>query len=268
MNFNLAEDFALNQIQLDAYCTMVWRRYEATFKLWPVIPIFERNEMTECPRKPQQLTSIGIIWNIQPFSTVSTQCLVSVFLPFMCLLPVFFPGDSQLFEEDTTISGCFSVWIMWTGTCRHVLRSTETFQLLDPFSSFILQVFCFLTEHSPSLWNWIMGSLAVTNCWFAVSHCALNNSLTTSSTLLCHHVYIWSIVDMQISHGARYPNHFHMKSTDLNLYIPIILGWLHSVGDHMQSKKRNDIASGYIAIKDFHDNLIGSISFHCINIYF
>ena len=26
-----------------------------------------------------------------------------------------------------TMSGCFSVWMMWTGNCRDVLRSTETF---------------------------------------------------------------------------------------------------------------------------------------------
>ena len=37
---------AFDQIQLDAYCAAVWRRFEATFKLRPVIPIFERNEMT------------------------------------------------------------------------------------------------------------------------------------------------------------------------------------------------------------------------------
>ena len=34
---------AFNQIQLDAYCVVVWRRFEAIFKLRPVIPIFERN---------------------------------------------------------------------------------------------------------------------------------------------------------------------------------------------------------------------------------
>ena len=58
---------AFDQIQLDAYCAVVWRRFEATFKLRPVIPIFERNEMTECPWKTQ-LTSRGITWHIQPFS--------------------------------------------------------------------------------------------------------------------------------------------------------------------------------------------------------
>ena len=33
---------AFDQIQLDTYCTVVWRQFEATFKLLPEIPIFER----------------------------------------------------------------------------------------------------------------------------------------------------------------------------------------------------------------------------------
>ena len=51
---------AFDQIQLNAYCAAVWRRFEATFKLRPVIPIFERNEITECSIKSRQPTSIGI----------------------------------------------------------------------------------------------------------------------------------------------------------------------------------------------------------------
>ena len=69
-----AENFlAFDQIQLDAYRAVVWSRFEATFKLRPVIPIFERNEITECPIKPRQQTSIGITWHIQPFSTQSAR---------------------------------------------------------------------------------------------------------------------------------------------------------------------------------------------------
>ena len=112
---------------------------------------------------------------------------------------VFFPGTvnsmrrTLFFESDhATMSGRFSLWIMWTGNCRNVLRFAETFQSLTPFSCFILGFFCFFTGHSSSLRNWTMGSLAVTDCWFAVPHCALNNSITTSNTLLCRHVYIWS----------------------------------------------------------------------------
>ena len=123
------------------------------------------------------------------FHAVGMQCPVAVFLPLVCFLPVFFPGDSHFYEEDTLL---WIVWIMWTGNCRDVLKSAETFQSLAPLSSFILEFFCFLTGHSPSLRNWIMGSLAVTDCWFAVSHCALNNFIITSNTLLCRYVYIWS----------------------------------------------------------------------------
>ena len=95
--------FAFNQIQLDAYCVVVWR-FEATFKLQPVIPIFERNKMTECPRKPWQPTSVRITWLIQSFSMQSA-CSVSYrfFLPLVCFLSVFFPGDSQYYEEDTVL---------------------------------------------------------------------------------------------------------------------------------------------------------------------
>ena len=79
--------FALNQIQLDAYCTVVWRRYEATFKLRPMIPIFERNKMTECPRKPWQPTSIGITWHIQPFSMQLAHSVSYCFFSSACVPP-------------------------------------------------------------------------------------------------------------------------------------------------------------------------------------
>ena len=135
-----------NQIQLDAYCAVVWRWFEATFKLWPVIPIYERNEMIECPRKPQQPTSIGNTWHIQPFSTQSAH---SVSYSFFCLSYASHRFSSQgtvnsmrrtlFFETDhDTMSGCFSVWIMWTGNYRCALGSAETFLWLAPFSSFIL----------------------------------------------------------------------------------------------------------------------------------
>ena len=160
------------------------------------------------------------------------------------------------------MSGHFSVWIMWTGNCRDVLRSAETFQSLAPFSSFILGGFYFLTGHSLSLRNWIMGSLAVIDCWFAVSHCALNNSIITSNTLLCRHVYIWSghanstwcKVPRSLLHDKNwselvYPHDFRLVTFGKRSYV---------------ERRRNDISSGSIAIKDFHDNLIGSISFHFV----
>ena len=191
---------AFDQIQLDAYCAAVWRRFEATFKLRPVIPIFERNEMTECPIKPRQPTSIGITWHIQPFSTQSTRSVPYRFFFRSCASSRFSSQGTVnsmrrtlFFESDhVTMSSRFSAWIMRTGNCRDVLRSAETFQSLSPFSSFMLGFFGFHTRHSPSFRNWIMGSLAVVDCWFAVSHCALNNSIITSNTLLCRQVYIWS----------------------------------------------------------------------------
>ena len=139
-----------------------------------------------------------------------------------------------LFESDhATMSGCFSVWIMWIGNGRDVLRSTETFQSLAPFSSFILRFFCFLTGHSPSLRNWIMDSLVVTGCWFA-GHIVLLTTLwpplTPWNVAVCTPE---AIVDMQIVHGTRYSDHFYTISTGQNRYIPIILGWLHLVRDHM-----------------------------------
>ena len=140
-----------NQIQLDAYCTVVWRRFEATFKLRPVIPIFERNEMTGCPRKPRQPTSVGISSHIQPFSMQSARSVSNRLFFCSCAFSRFYSQGTVnsmrrtlFFESDhATMSGHFSVWIMWTGNCRDVLRSAETFQSLAPFSSFILGFFLF-----------------------------------------------------------------------------------------------------------------------------
>ena len=134
---------------LKTFCSWpnpIWRRYEATFKLRPLIPIFERNEITECPRKPQQPTSIGISWHIQPFSSLWARSVSYRFFFYLCASSWFsFQGTVNsirrilFFELDyTTMFGQFSVWMMWTGNCRDVLRSTETFQSLAPISSFIL----------------------------------------------------------------------------------------------------------------------------------
>ena len=117
-----------DQIQQDAYCTAVWWRFEATFKLQPVIPILERNEMTKCPIKPRQPASIGITWHIQPFSTQSARSVSYRFFFRSCASFRFsFQGTvnsmrrTLFFESDhATMSGCLSVW-MWTGNCRDVL---------------------------------------------------------------------------------------------------------------------------------------------------
>ena len=76
---------AFDRIQIDACCTVVWRRFEATFKLRSVIPIFERNEMTGCPWKPRQPTSIGITLHIQPLYIYIYVCVcvcVNIYIDF------------------------------------------------------------------------------------------------------------------------------------------------------------------------------------------
>ena len=128
------------------------------------------------------------------FHAVGTQCLISVFLPLVCFLPVFFPRDSQFYEEDTFlwIKLCYNVWPLFclnnvNWKLQRCLEIHWNFPVTNAIHIGIF--FCFLTGHSSFLRNWIMGSLG---CWFAISHYSLNNSMTTSNTLLCRHVYIWS----------------------------------------------------------------------------
>ena len=132
---------------------------------------------------------------------------------------------------------------MWTGNCSNVPRSTKTFQSLAPFNSFILEFFCFFTEHSPSLWNWIIASLVVTGCWFAASHCALNNSIITSKTWLCRHVYIWSDWEYADSTWRKVTRSLlHEKHRSESVYPHdfslVAFGWRSCV-----ERRRNDIAS-------------------------
>ena len=107
------------------YQDVIFPRH-TTFKLRPVIPIFERNEMTEFLRKPRQPTSIGIIWHIRPlFHAVSTQYLVSVFFR-LCASSRFFSKDTvnsmkrTLFFEYLICSKwscliiCLFNWPKWT----------------------------------------------------------------------------------------------------------------------------------------------------------
>ena len=96
---------AFDQIQLDAYCAAVWRRFEVTFKLRPVIPIFERNEITQCLRKPRQPTSIEIPWHIQPFSTQSARSVSKRFFFHSCASSRFFPrGQSVLWGGHSSLN--------------------------------------------------------------------------------------------------------------------------------------------------------------------
>ena len=122
-----------------------------------MIAIFERNEMTECPRKPWQTTSRGITRHIQPFSTHSARSM-----SYQCF---FRSRASSRFSSQETLnsmrkilffelnyaimSGRFSVRIIWAGYFWDVLRSTETFQSLFPFSSFVLDFFSSQGIHLP-----------------------------------------------------------------------------------------------------------------------
>ena len=109
-----------------------------------------------------------------------------------------------------------------------------------------------------------MGSLAVTGCWFAVSHCALNNSTTTSNTLLCHHVYIWSDCGCADSTWHKVPwSLLHNKHRSKSVYPHNFRLVAFGKRSYVEWRK-NDITSGSIAVKDFHDNSIGSISFHFV----
>ena len=153
---------------------------------------------------------------------------------------------------------------MWTGNCRDVSRSAETFQSLAPISCFILDFFCFFTGHSPSLWNWIMDSLVETGCWFTVSHCALNKSMTTSDTLLCRHVYIWSYCGHTDSTWHKVPGSILLEKQWSESLYPHKFRLVAFGKRSYVERRKNDIVSGSIAIKGFHGNSIGLISFHFV----
>ena len=121
-------------------------------------PLFESHGVSNpFPRSRHAVSHIG-------FS--SARVLPPGFLPWG--QSILWGGHSSFNRTMLQCLATFSVWIIWTGNCKDVLRSAETFQSLAPFSNFILGFFCFLTGYSPSLRNWIMGSLDVTDCWFAL----------------------------------------------------------------------------------------------------
>ena len=109
-----------------------------------------------------------------------------------------------------------------------------------------------------------MGSLAVWDCWFAVSHGGVNNSMTSSNTLLCRHLFIWSDYRHEDRTGRKVPRSLlHDKHRSESVYLYNLRLVTFGKRSYVE-RRRNDIASGYITIKDFHDNLIGSISFHLV----
>ena len=109
-----------------------------------------------------------------------------------------------------------------------------------------------------------MGSLAVTGCWFAVSHCVFNNSMTTSNTLFCHHVYIWSNCGHTDSTWCKVPRSLLHDKHRSELVYPHSFRLVAFGKRSYVDQRKNDITSGSIAIKDFHNNLIGPISFHFV----
>ena len=91
--------------------------------------------------------------------------------------------------------------------------------------------------------------------------------MTTSNTLLCHHGYIWSDCGHADSTWRKVPRSLlHDKHRSESVYPHNFR--LVAFGERYVERRRN-IVSGSIAIKDVHDNLIGSISFpfvqaHCL----
>ena len=99
--------FAFDQIQLNAYFTVLGRRFEVTFKLRPVILIFERNEeMTECPRKSRQPTAIGITWHCQLFSNQPARSVSYRFFFHSCA--------SSRFSSQETVNSMRKA-LLWIG---------------------------------------------------------------------------------------------------------------------------------------------------------
>ena len=203
------------------------------------------------------------------FHAVGTQCLVSFF--FRSCASSWFSSQGQLIlwgqsSLNWTTLQCLSAFLFELCELEILEMSWDTlnFPVTSSIQLLHIWIFCFLTRHSPSLRNWIMGYLAVKGCWFAVSHCALNNSMIISNTLLCRQVYIWSYCGHADSTWRKVSRSlFHDKY------------WFESVYSHnfrlvafgkrsCVERRRNDIASSTTAIKDFYDNLIGSISFHFV----
>ena len=86
------------------------------FQTAAIIPIFERNEMTECPIKPRQPTSIGITWHIQPFSTQSARSVSKRFFFRSC-------ASSRFSSQGTVNSIYIYIYIYIYGNNTRMLHS-------------------------------------------------------------------------------------------------------------------------------------------------
>ena len=88
--------------------------------------------------------------------------------------------------------------------------------------------------------------------------------MTASNTLLCHHVYIWIDCGHADNTWRKVTRSLlHDKHRSESVYPRKFR--LIAFGKRSQiERRRNDIAHSSIAIKDFHVNLMGSISFHFV----
>ena len=100
--------------------------------------------MTECPRNHNTNFNRNHMAYPTLFHAVGTQCLISAFLPFVCLFPVFFPGDSQFYEEDTLlwIRPRYNVWLLFC-----YIDMLRIFSIVI----FIKLVICFLGTKKPEV---------------------------------------------------------------------------------------------------------------------
>ena len=95
---------AFDQIQLAAYCAATLKTICDSY-FWK-----KRNDWVSYKTTTTNLNKNHMAYPTL-FHAVGTQCPVTVFLPLVCFLPVFFPGDSQFYEEDT---------LLWIGPCYKV----------------------------------------------------------------------------------------------------------------------------------------------------
>ena len=91
------------------------------------------------------------------------------------------------------------------------------------------------TEKRPDIeaWSDSKNSVLLIELAGLLSHIVVLTTLLPPLTL-CYVAMCTSeaIVDMQIVHHAKYPDHFYTTNTGPNRYIPIIIGWSHLVRDH------------------------------------
>ena len=93
---------AFDQIQLNTYCARglktIWGKLQTAASdsyFWK-----KRNDWVSEKTTTTNLKRIHMAYPTL-LHAVGTQCLVSAFLPLVCFLLVFFPGNSQFYEEDT-----------------------------------------------------------------------------------------------------------------------------------------------------------------------